>query len=273
MNTSLTHRIRRLIRHPSRLKHAVKWHTWDRVSLYLERRRVNRSIRMLQSKTVAEYDEIRLNVLSQLANVAKSEIIGYVQELRNDRAFLDTFEQKRMEIEKIDATSTTSIIDIETLYCALRALKPQTVVETGVYFGGTSAFLLRALERNGAGHLSSIDYLLPNVQPFGYPQGQGYLVPESLRQHWTLINGDSRVELPRLLAQLGTIDFFLHDSLHTYEHMTWEYHTAWAALRRGGVLSTHDISLTHAFKDFSRKRQAEVSATGIVCDVGLARKN
>jgi Methyltransferase domain len=272
MSTSLGHKINRLIRHPADLKRVVKWHTWDRVSSYLERRRVDRSIRMLQSKTVAEYDEIRLNALSDLAKVAKSEIAGYVQELRQDRAFLDAFEQKRKEIEMIDAESTTSMIDIETLYCALRALKPQTVVETGVYFGGTSAFLLRALERNGAGHLSSIDYLLPNVQPFGHPQGQGCLVPESLRQYWTLINGDSRVELPRLLAQLGSIEFFLHDSLHTYKHMTWEYHTAWAALGRGGVLSTHDISLTDAFQDFSRKRQAEASATDIVCDVGLVRK-
>lgn len=53
--------------------------------------------------------------------------------------------------------------------------------------------------------------------------------------------GDVRERLPGLLAALGRIDMFHHDSLHTFEHMAWEYRTAALHLSRDGVLSSHDV--------------------------------
>jgi cephalosporin hydroxylase len=263
----------RLVRHPSRLWCAIKWRTWDRAEQYLDAQRVARSIRVLTAKTEAEYDALRPQVLSYITSASTASLMAYADELRNDTAFLNTFDKKLTEVYAIDPQVTTSMIDITTLYCLLRVLKPQILVETGVYFGGTSAFLLRALERNERGHLYSIDYLIPGVQPFGHPLGQGCLVPKTLQHRWTLINGDSRVELPKLLAQQGAINFFLHDSLHTHAHMTWEYETAWAALTPGSVLTSHDIALTNAFQKFAQRHKHEANASGIVCNVGLARKN
>jgi len=47
------------------------------------------------------------------------------------------------------------------LYVFCRHFQPEIVIETGVYYGASSAFILKALEANGKGHLYSID--LPDV--------------------------------------------------------------------------------------------------------------
>ena len=98
--------------------------------------------------------------------------------------------------------------------------------------------MLEALKHNGHGVLYSID--LGNAPE--EPPNDFFVRPE-LRRAWRLIIGDSRQELPRLLARLGRIDLFHHDSLHTYEHMMWEYETAFPYLAPGGVLSSHDVRI------------------------------
>src|SRR5262249_52393950 len=49
------------------------------------------------------------------------------------------------------------------IWCLVRQLKPQRVVETGVAHGMTSRFILEALQMNGEGRLWSID--LPPFEP------------------------------------------------------------------------------------------------------------
>src|SRR5207245_10552503 len=84
------------------------------------------------------------------------------------------------------------------------------------------------------------------------PQGMpsGFAVPQRLRGRWDLRLGDAKVELPKLLEELGRVDFFHHDSMHTYEHMTFEYETVWPYLRAGGVLASDDVDWNDAFADF-----------------------
>jgi len=48
------------------------------------------------------------------------------------------------------------------LYAICRKLKPHVVIETGVHYGASSAFILQALYDNNFGHLYSID--LPDVK-------------------------------------------------------------------------------------------------------------
>ena len=79
--------------------------------------------------------------------------------------------------------------------------------------------------------------------------------------------GDAKIELPRLLERLGTIDIFLHDSLHTLEHMTFEFEIAWKYIRPGGFLASDDIDYNEAFSQFCKnKRVAGLSfgSEGIV---------
>jgi hypothetical protein len=128
--------------------------------------------------------------------------------------------------------------DCEALYYLVRALKPRRVVETGVCYGASSSYILEALARNGGGELYSIDLGNTPEEPTN-----DFFVHPAHRDHWHLIIGDSKIELPPLLTRLGEIDLFHHDSLHTYEHMMWEYETAFAHLSTTGALSSDDVNV------------------------------
>jgi hypothetical protein len=156
------------------------------------------------------------------------------------------------------------------LYFLVRLAAPRNIVETGVASGVSTTFILWALERNGGGRLTSVD--LPNADPVASLPAEhesGWLVPPWLRGFWSLRLGDARVVLPDVLRTSGRIDIFLHDSLHTYDHMAWEYRTAWAGLRRGGFLLSDDVTFNDSFPDFCR----EIHAAGVArYGIGIAVK-
>jgi hypothetical protein len=146
----------------------------------------------------------------------------------------------------------------EFLYVIVRVLKPEIVIETGVAAGISSAFILQALEDNDKGKLYSIDlpnYTSPNEYTF-IPDGRqpGYAVPAYLFDRWQLRLGTSKDLLPDLLAEVGKVDIFLHDSDHSYENMLFEFVTAWGYLSGNGLLLSHDISWNAAFKHFAREK-------------------
>ena len=135
------------------------------------------------------------------------------------------------------------------LYITTRILKPEIVIETGVFEGHSSFSILSALEKNNKGFLYSID--LPS--PFLPPEKQsGWIVPEHLRKRWDLRLGKSSDLLLGLLEDVKKVDIFLHDSEHSYENMYWEYKAAWGYIRKGGLLLSHDISQNAAFRDFAK---------------------
>jgi len=143
------------------------------------------------------------------------------------------------------------------LYWLARRLRPRTIVQTGVCNGFSCALLALALARNGdGGELHAID--LPQVfdpgdpawtrggQTYGViiPEGKssGWLVPDSCRDRVHIQTGDAATLLPPLLARLGAIDFFFHDSDHTYDHMAFEFREAKRVLEPGGLLVADDIA-------------------------------
>ena len=136
-----------------------------------------------------------------------------------------------------------------TLYIIARILKPEIVIETGVFEGHSSLALLLALKENNKGHLHSIDLPSPKLPP---GKESGWIVPEHLRKRWDLRLGKSSDLLPDLLKEVREVDIFLHDSEHSYENMHWEYKTAWEYIRKGGLLLSHDISQNSAFRDFAK---------------------
>jgi hypothetical protein len=133
-------------------------------------------------------------------------------------------------------------------YLAARALRPKSIVETGVCYGVTSSYLLQALKDNREGHLRSID--LPPLGKNG-DDYVGWLVPRDLCGRWSLRRGTSPKLLGPLLKELGAIDLFVHDSLHTYGNMKVEFNLAWPVLRPGGVLIADDIEGNAAFHELS----------------------
>jgi predicted O-methyltransferase YrrM len=137
---------------------------------------------------------------------------------------------------------------LKSLYLLVRAARPRIAVETGVLYGGSSGHILAAMDANGEGELYSID--LPHHP--GEPSTR-FLVPGHLHRRWTLVEGDTRRQLPPLLGRLGAIDWFFHDSLHTFDHMTWEYETALPFLSPGGILASHDVLVAHSVREIFRQ--------------------
>ena len=145
-------------------------------------------------------------------------------------------------------TGISDEFSLAALYLLVRAARPRIVVETGVLYGAASGHILAALEANGQGELHSVDLgCLP-----GEPSHDSLVYPEHAGR-WRYHVGDAREVLPPLMAGLGPIDFFHHDSLHTFDHMTWEYEQAMAHLSPGGVLSSHDILVVDGLRGLFRE--------------------
>lgn len=151
------------------------------------------------------------------------------------------------------------------LYAILRKTTPRLAVETGVCNGFSTAYLLQALAANSHGRLYSLD--LPDVVGEGgdefwsgkghavIPPGRqpGWVVPDQLTDRWRLGTGRSQDLLPPLLEELVEIDFFMHDSEHSYECMTFEFDAAYERLANGGLILSDDVAANSAFADFAKR--------------------
>jgi Methyltransferase domain len=138
---------------------------------------------------------------------------------------------------------------VRAIWCMVRHLRPKIVVETGVAHGVTSRCILEAIERNGEGHLWSID--LPPIERHWREQ-VGMAVEDRFRESWSYIKGSSRLRLPELLSRLSQIDLFIHDSLHSERNVRFELDSAWKILRPGGALVVDDIDANWGFRSFTQ---------------------
>jgi predicted O-methyltransferase YrrM len=140
----------------------------------------------------------------------------------------------------------------EAIYRLVKRLRPDRVVETGVADGLSTTVILKALDENNRGMLTSIDVA----------RDVGRLVPQRLRSRWEFrwIDGKhSRRELARVAREFRSIDMFLHDSEHTYYHQRFEYELAWSVLRSGGLLLSDDADISFSFLDFARRARRQPS--------------
>jgi len=166
------------------------------------------------------------------------------------------------------------------LYALVRFLRPSHVVETGVSSGVSSAHLLAGLHRNRTGTLHSID--LPTYQrgtrfgsrdsPVALPPGlsPGWAVPERLRSRWDLRLGTSESILPGLVDEVESVGLFLHDSLHSAPHLTFELNTVRPKLARGAVVLADNTMWTGAaFPRFAKSLGVPMLRRGRTDLVGL----
>ncbi|HKH10991.1 MAG TPA: class I SAM-dependent methyltransferase [Rubrobacter sp.] len=171
-----------------------------------------------------------------LAEPALWEIEGRTRRLLREIRAADAFSQ-RWAADSLFA---------RLCYLACRLTAPETVVETGVAYGVSSAYILKAMEQNGRGTLHSID--LPPLRR-EYERFWGVAVPEGLRAGWRLHRGPSGRLLPGLLREIGPLGLFVHDSLHTRRNMRREFDAAWPRLLPGGILLADDVERNRAFAD------------------------
>ncbi|HET6777258.1 MAG TPA: class I SAM-dependent methyltransferase [Gemmatimonadales bacterium] len=180
----------------------------------------------------------RVRLLAFLSRQFGVDAASFLTEYRRSE-FYSWFRRQRAALDRFKGPyrfGTTGLFGCEALYLLVRATRPRIVVDTGVLYGASTGHILAALADNRSGRLHSIDIGRDPREP-----PHDYFIPAELQSNWDLITGDSRRELPRLLGRCGTIDMFYHDSLHTWEHMFWEYGTALPHLSSHGILSSDDV--------------------------------
>ena len=208
--------------------------------------------------------------LSAVTGVAASRIRSFLDEPMNTPEFAECLRKAAVffheaEIESADLYAKKILLQ----YAAVRAFAPEVVVETGVASGVSSSYLLLALHKNGRGALHSIGLGDPHFLPPG--KTPGWIVPDWLKSKWRLHIGDSLELLPALVKELGSVDVFIHDSLHTYDHMLWEFRAAYPFIRPGGLLFCDDALWNSAFTEFGSEVGA--SRARILHGVGFLQKN
>lgn len=139
-------------------------------------------------------------------------------------------------------------------WLVIRALRPKIVVETGVGRGVTTRVILQALARNRHGHLWSID-IAPLLKRELADQTAA-IVPELYSKSWTFVRGSSRRRLGDLVAELGFVDVFLHDSFHSRRNLLFEWETVLPRLRRPGALLADDVQRNAGLAEFTRTHPA-----------------
>jgi len=166
------------------------------------------------------------------------------------------FNEKK-EFAKLGGNRFNSLFS-KWMYCALRHLKPEVVIETGVAHGYSSWLILNALNKNEYGKLYSID--LPNMDfTKGYQVNRismqpGWVVPNELMSRWVLDLGDSKTLLPNLVNKLDRIDVFFHDSDHSYESMKFEFDCVLPKIKKqNGIIFSDDIYKSTAFDELVNK--------------------
>lgn len=139
----------------------------------------------------------------------------------------------------------------DAIWCVACHIQPDVVIETGVAQGISSRVALEALSRNNRGHLWSID--LPHPLNHKLHGQTGAAITDSCRPRWTYLEGESGKLLPSLVAEVGSVDLFIHDSLHTAKNTLFEMEQAASVMSEGGVMLVDDIRGHDGFATFARR--------------------
>lgn len=223
MNKGLLRRLLYAIKHPM---------------FTLQIREINRNVRLSPRNRVDEYEKLAG------INEGICKLSGLpIGKLRGN----ETFDKSFNALGSRRPPNALDISEGKILYTLLRIVKPEVVVETGVGKGFSSTFILEALEDNQRGHLYSIDIGI-DIDLGGSTIGD--LIPIRLRHRWSFIEGLSSKRLKPLLARLDQVDFFFHDSEHSYKNMIYELRTVYPTLKDEGILLSHNANLNDAFLNF-----------------------
>ncbi len=203
-------------------------------------------------KRVVEYN----NCLYSFEDAITSVTHLQVPEIKKLRASASVAELKQYISDAIShvsgpsfpLSSCASFILGEACYIVCRALKPKVVIETGVAYGITTAFILKALEENQQGILYSVDLPLPIL---GYKKSVGLAVPPQLKERWRLHIGAAEHVLPGILKTVTGLGIFVRDSHHTYASMLREFEIVWPYLNSGGLIISDDADINDALLDFA----------------------
>lgn len=232
-------------------------------------------------------------MISALAGAAREAVRAALREIAADTAFLREFLWQHKTAAGRDPQGHNFMFlswqggspyyHQLVQYALVRVMQPDVVVETGGTPGNSSAFILRAMDRSGRGTLHTVDLppegaLDPGKGHGGWihegmpaGKGSGWAVPEALRGRHRQHLGDAKALLPQVFESAPACDIFIHDSDHSYEHMLWEFTTAWPHVRPGGVIMSDDIDANAAWEEFTAARGLVTYRSGHLGAAGKPR--
>ena len=133
---------------------------------------------------------------------------------------------------------TLSLLDI-----IIKRFKPKILLETGIANGKSTRRILASLESHGLeGSLlysCDIDSNVITADLLNAPNFKFVLIKK-------------QKDFEALVDSLDNIDFFYHDSDHSYDNQYFEYSTVWKKISNGGILMSDDINWSNAFLDFCK---------------------
>lgn len=217
-----------------------------------------RELNMMSLELLASYLGERFEAVNRL-----------YQELLEDRKFLNElntqieagrvfFQKGVFQHEKLDSVDWMSIQRI-ILYILVRLYQPAVCLETGVFYGGNTSFILNALRKNGEGKLISIDlpaneidrtsrhHLVGDTEDIPEGLDTGFIVHDNLKKQWNFIRGDSLKEIPKIKEK---IDLYIHDSDHAFNFITKEMTLVWDKLKDNAIILADDLDWSNGFFNF-----------------------
>jgi len=134
---------------------------------------------------------------------------------------------------------------LATLNMLTREFRLRTILELGTGSGESTVALLDAARKIG-GRVYSVD-----IEPC--PEAHATIKAHGLEKYWTFIQGDSlKLEWSR------PIDHLFIDTVHTYPQAIRELRKYEPHVRRGGLITLHDIvtwpGVMRAVNAYTRKR-------------------
>lgn len=217
-----------------------------------------RSLNIMSLELLAYYLDIEFQKINSLyiELLEDQEFLGEINEqIANVRPFYERGIFRHERLDSVDWMAIQRII----LYIIVRLYRPAVCLETGVFYGGTTCFILNALRRNKFGKLISIDlprndnaksskhHLVGDSEYIPENLDIGFIVHSAQKERWTLIRGDSLKEIPKISDK---IDLYNHDSDHSFDFVRREMNLVWDKLNSNAIIMADDLDWSNGFYSF-----------------------
>jgi len=183
------------------------------------------------------------SLISDIANVEFDTVMKYINEIEEDKDL-------RTHIANAVAKSELSFVADKEVrygrrvgwYAFTRALKPKTIVETGVDKGLGACVLTAALKKNKHEGFEG-KYFGTDINPEA-----GYLLSGDYANYGSVLYGDS---ITSLKSFQGVIDLFINDSDHSPEYEAEEYKVISNKLSENALILGDNSHCTDKLLEFS----------------------
>jgi predicted O-methyltransferase YrrM len=183
------------------------------------------------------------SLIADITNMEFGMVMAYIKEIEENR-------ELRKHIADTTAKNDLAFMADKEVkfgrrigwYALARAIKPKTVIETGVDKGLGSCVLIAALKKNREEGYEG-KYYGTDINPKA-----GYLLSGDYSKYGCILYGDSIESLRKLE---GTIDLFVSDSDHSADYEAEEYMTIANKLSEHAIVLGDNSHCTDKLLEFS----------------------